>query len=69
MLFSHENIFNCLLAVFADGKDFKIQPEGINRNFLGHGMLTRKVARKDCVQLFLLYYNLMDYLDIIYGKH
>ena len=69
MLFSHENIFNCLLVVFADGKDFKIQPEGINRNFLGHGMLTRKVARKDCVQLFLLYYNLLDYLDIIYGKH
>lgn len=68
-LFSHENIFNCLLTVFADGKDFKIQPDGINRNFLGHGMLTRKVARKDCVQLFLLYYNLLDYLDIIYGKH
>ena len=32
-------------------------------------MLTRKVARKDCVQLFLLYYNLLDYIDIIYGKH
>lgn len=69
MLFSHENIFNCLLTVFADAKDFKIQPDEINRNFLGHGMLTRKVVRKDCVQLFLLYYNLLDYLDIIYGKH
>ena len=69
MLFSHENIIHCLLTVFADGNDFKEQPDGINRNFLGHGMLTRKVARKDCVQLFLLYYNLLDYIDIIYGKH
>lgn len=69
MLFSHENLIHCLLTVFADGNDFKEQPDGINRNFLGHGMLTRKVARKDCVQLFLLYYNLLDYIDIIYGKH
>lgn len=69
MLFSHENIIHSLLTVFADGNDFKEQPDGINRNFLGHGMLTRKVTRKDCVQLFLLYYNLLDYLDIIYGKH
>lgn len=69
ILFSHQNILHCLLTVFADGKDFRVQPDEINRNFVGHGMLTRKVTRKDCVQLFLLYYNLLSYLDIIYGKH
>ena len=68
VLFFHENIFSCLLTVFAGANDFKVQPDGINRNFLGHGMLTRKVVRKDCVQLFLLYYNLLDYLGIIYGR-
>ena len=69
MLFSHQNIIQCLLTVFADGKDFRVQPDIINRNFVDHGMLIRRVIRQDCIQLFLLYYNLLDYLDIIYGKH
>ena len=29
-------------------------------------MITRRVTRKDCVQLFLLYYNLLDLLEFIY---
>lgn len=60
------NLFACLEKVFEGGKDFKKQPTVINRNFLDHGMLTRKVTRKDCIQLFLLYYNVLELLDMIY---
>ena len=56
------NVFACLEKVFDYGKDFKQQPDVINRNFLMHGMLTRKVTKRDCIQLFLLYYNILDLL-------
>lgn len=69
IVFSHYNILQCLGTVFADGDDFKVQPDVINRNFVEHGMIVRKVVRKDCVQLFLLYYNLLKYLDLILGKN
>ena len=69
MPFSYQNIISCLFAVFEDGKDFTEQPIVINRNFVDHGMLIRQVRRKDCVQIFLLYYHFMDFLDAIYGKH
>jgi len=61
-----QNLFSCLKVVFQNGNDFRIQPEIINRNFLAHGMLTRRVTRKDCVQLFLLYYNVLELLDMIF---
>ena len=64
-LFSFQNVGACLQKVFADGNDFKTQPEVINRNFLDHGMLHRKVTKRDCIQLFLLYYNLLELLVII----
>lgn len=60
------NLFACLEKVFEKGNDFRKQPEVLNRNFLDHGMLTRKVTRKDCVQLFFLYYNILELLDMIY---
>lgn len=60
------NISACLKKMFESGNDFKKQPEVINRNFLDHGMLTRRVSRKDCIQLFLLYYNMLELLDKIY---
>ena len=69
MLFTalfYENLFSCLLKVFEDGHDFKTQPQVINRNFLNHGMLTKRVSRKDCIQLFLLYYNMLCLLDMVY---
>lgn len=62
----YTNLFSCLEKVFEAGKDFKIQPKVINRNFLDHGMMTRKIRRKDCIQLFLLYYNMLELLDLIY---
>ena len=69
MLFTamfYANLFSCLFKMFEDGNDFKKQPQVINRNFLDHGMLTRRVSRKDCIQLFLLYYNMLCLLDMVY---
>lgn len=65
LLFNFLNVNSCLQKVFEDGDDFKKQPLVINRNFVDHGMMYRKVTKRDCIQLFLLYYNLMDFLDII----
>ena len=62
----YTNLFACLEKVFEGGKDFKNQPDVINRNFLDHGMMTKKVRKKDCIQLFLLYYNMLELLDMIY---
>ena len=62
------NLFACLETVFQNGNDFKKQPDVINRNFLDHGMWVGNVRRKDCVQLFLLYYNMLELLDMIYRK-
>lgn len=33
----------------------------MNRNFVDHGMLHRKVRRIDCIQLFLVYYNFLTF--------
>ena len=69
LFFTHmfcTNLFVCLGKVFEGGKDFKNQPDVINRNFLGHGMMTKQVRKKDCIQLFLLYYNTLELLDMIY---
>lgn len=60
------NLYACLYKVFDDTDDFRKQTSIINRNLLDHGMMTRRVTRKDCVQLFLLYYNMLDLLDFIY---
>lgn len=62
----YSNFFACLEKMFESGNDFRRQPVVINRNFLDHGMLTRKITKKDCIQLFLLYYNLLELLDKIY---
>lgn len=66
LLFDFQNIYSCILKFFEDGNDFVSQPHLANRNFLDHGMLHRKVLKRDCIQLFLLYYNLMEFLNIIY---
>ena len=62
---SYLNLFRCIETVFEQGDDFKKQPDIINRNFLDHGMFTRKVKRMDCVQLFLLYYNFVKMIEWI----
>lgn len=66
-LLDTENLISCLITFFAQANDFRTQPAIVNRNFLDHGMLHRKVTRKDAIQLILLTYNfyrIMD--DIIY---
>lgn len=63
--FSYYGLSECLNIVFANADDFKVQPEIINRNFLMHGMMHRNVYKRDCVQLFLLYYNFIKLLDLI----
>ncbi len=64
MLLDCTNLFSALQALFKDGNDFREQPETINRNFLDHGMLHRKVKRMDCIQLFLLYFNLLEIIEL-----
>lgn len=54
------NVFACLETMFANGNDFNDEPEVINRNYLAHGMMKREVTRTNCVQLFLLYYNVLE---------
>lgn len=58
-----ENVYTCLAKFFEDGKNFVEQPEVMNRNFLVHGMLTRRVSKRDCDQLFLLYHNWLSILE------
>ncbi len=62
------NVFACIETVFASGNDFKKQPSVINRNFVAHGMLWNKVTRKNCIQLLLLYYNMLEMLDFLYSS-
>ncbi len=62
------NLFGCLEKHFEKGNDFKNQPDIINRNFLNHGMLTKPITRKDCLQLFLLYSNMLEMLDMAYSS-
>lgn len=57
------NLFTCLETLFANGDDFKIEPATINRNFVSHGMTRRPVRQRDCIQLFLVLYNLMQFFE------
>ena len=68
MLLSYTNLFACIGVFFAKGNDFKEQPQLANRNFIDHGMLHKNVRRRDCVQLFLLYYNFIDFFDMLNRK-
>ena len=65
---SHNNLFACLSAFFDNANDFKVQPELANRNFVDHGMYRKNIRKRDCVQLFLLYYNFLSFFEIINNK-
>ena len=65
VLLEYINIFACIDKFFEAGNDFKKQPKMANRNFVTHGMLHNNVKRRDCVQLFLLYYNFVEFFDIL----
>ena len=57
------NLFECLKTIFSDGDDFSREPAVINRNFVDHGMNTKRVRKRDCIQLFLVLNNLMIFLS------
>ncbi len=57
------NLFSCLETVFANGNNFKDEPLVINRNYIGHGMNQRPVLKRDCIQLFFILENLLDFFD------
>ena len=63
-LFIWVNVISCLQKVFENGDDFKNQPEIINRNFLDHGMLERNVDKKDCLQMFILIFNMYELFEL-----
>lgn len=64
------NLVSCLYTFYEPYHGFKNEPQNIiNRNFIMHGMGHRKVLRRDCIQLFLLYYNvLIQTRDIPYRR-
>lgn len=59
----HINLVTCLETYFAKGNNFVKEPDIINRNFVNHGMNTRTVRKRDCVQLFIALNNLLEFLD------
>jgi len=62
MLFC-SNLFSSLETIFANGNNFKNEPDIINRNFVDHGMNRKRIRKRDCIQLFLILNNLMYFLS------
>ena len=58
----YSELESCLPKVFAFTNDFSIPEHPINRNMLAHGMQKRRVEKKDCLQLFLLFRNFVRYI-------
>lgn len=48
------NVLLMLAKLYDYGNDFENEPNHINRNFVNHGMVKRKVAKHDCVKLFII---------------
>jgi hypothetical protein len=64
-LLQAENVLKCSFEMFADADDFTLKTQVINRNYLMHGMSSSRVRKRDCIQLFLLLYNLLHVLGYI----
>lgn len=56
------NTLICLREVYKPYQNFVGMPHIINRHFVAHGMTIKPVRKKDCIQLFYLYFNLLDLL-------
>jgi hypothetical protein len=52
------NCISFLNMLFEPANGFVQEPDGINRNYLLHGICKRKVLRKDCIKLFIAYRQL-----------
>lgn len=62
-LLNAKNTLSYLNTIFRNADDFLVQPEGINRNFLAHGMYENEVTKNDCIKMFLGLYNVVRFYD------
>ncbi|RHH10898.1 hypothetical protein [Faecalibacillus faecis] len=63
-----DNLIAYLNKLFENGKDFQLDTNVLNRNFLLHGMSKRRVRQKDCKQLFLAVYNTKLVIEGLDGR-
>ena len=57
------NLFKCMFVFFDDTSNFTKECPLVNRNYLDHGMTSKRVRKKDCIKLFLLLFNLIDFVE------
>ena len=62
-LLKYSCLLKCLEKFFEYGNDFALITNIANRNLVDHGMMNKPVRRKDCLKLFLLLYNLLEFID------
>ena len=54
-----------ITILFANGEDFKSEPDLPNRNFISHGMNKRVVSKIDCIKVISIIRNLFEISDTI----
>lgn len=59
------NLMACFETYFAKGNNFCNEPKVINRNYVDHGVNTREVRKRDCIQLFIALHNTEEFMDFI----
>lgn len=57
------NLLCCMEKMFEFTAGFTLETNVINRNYINHGMHHGIVSRKDCVQVFLFYYNFVSMVN------
>lgn len=61
---SYLAMLNAITTIYKKGNDFTNEDtEMLNRNFVDHGMNTRKVTQIDCIKLFLIIDNLFYFME------
>ena len=61
---SYLAMLNAIAIIYDSGKNFTNEsPEIIKRNFVDHGMNTRRVTQTDCIKLFLIIDNLFYFIE------
>lgn len=61
---SYLAVLNAITRLYENGNDFTNEnAEMINRNFVDHGMNTRKVTQIDCIKLFLIIDNIFYFME------
>ena len=60
-LFRKVSLFKALFTFFEDTDNFSKKFNIVNRNYLDHGMTSKPVRKKDCIKLFFIYDNLLEF--------